>query len=201
MLDGNLPSTLNTYSGDAIISYRLRANVVRSGFASSNYHAYKSFTLHRTFTPEALEFNQTLEIENTWPGKVMYSLTLPFKAYAAGDEIPVNVKFMPLAKGVRVTSVTSVIKEYSLVHTRHSQHPDSRVAASVKHEMRNGRAVLAAEEPQRPPLHWHGPPSHTSSRRVSQHQCLVDQEMVTLAVRLKLDLHSRTEMCQRRMSR
>jgi hypothetical protein len=155
MLHGNLPSSIHTFSGDAIISYKLHATVVRSGFAS-NFHHVKHFTLHRTFTSDALEFNQTLEIENTWPGKIMYALTLPFKAYAAGDDIPVNVKFMPLAKGVRVTSVTSVIKEYSLVHTRHSNHPDQRVASSVKHELRNGQAYLVTEELVRPPSHWQG---------------------------------------------
>lgn len=144
MLDGNLPSTIHTFNGEANITYKLRANVVRSGF-SSNFHTSKLFTLHRTYMNEALEFNQTLEIENTWPGKIMYSLTLPFKAYAAGDEIPVMLKFMPLAKGVRVMTVQSVLKEYTLVHTRHSQHSDQRVASSVKHELKNGRATLVPE--------------------------------------------------------
>ncbi|KAK8865866.1 hypothetical protein IAR55_001014 [Kwoniella newhampshirensis] len=153
MLDGNLPSSLRTYAGDASIVYKLRAVVVRSGFAS-NFSTQKEFTLVRMFTPEALEFNQTLEIENTWPGKVMYALTLPFKAYAAGDEIPVSVKFMPLAKGVKVTAVVSVLKEYTLVHTRHSSHPETRVAACVKHEIQNGAAVEVAREPIRPPQHW-----------------------------------------------
>jgi len=167
MLHGNLPSTIRSYNGDAGIAYKLHATVVRSGFAS-NFHSVKHFTLQRTYTSDALEFNQTLEIENTWPGKVMYALTLPFKAYAAGDDIPVNVKFMPLAKGVRVTSVTSVIKEYSLVHTRHSNHPDQRVAASVKHELRHGRAVLVTEEAIRPPSHWQDrttPTSHSPASR------------------------------------
>jgi hypothetical protein len=163
MIDGSLPSTISTYSGDATISYKLRATVVRSGFTTSNYATTKTFSLHRTYTPDALEFNQTLEIENTWPGKIMYALTLPFKAYAAGDEIPVAVKFMPLAKGVRVVSVTSVIKEYSLVHTRHSSHPDTRVAASTKHELRNGRAYPATTEPIRPPV------DHTFSLSSSRH--------------------------------
>lgn len=162
MLQGNLPSSIHTFSGDAIITYKLRASVVRSGFAS-NFHDVKSFTLQRTYTSDALEFNQTLEIENTWPGKIMYALTLPFKAYAAGDDIPVSVKFMPLAKGVRVTSVTSVIKEYTLVHTRHSNHSDERVVSSVKYEMRNGQAYLLSEEPVRPPAHWTGS-TNTSGR-------------------------------------
>ncbi|TXT05996.1 hypothetical protein VHUM_03757 [Vanrija humicola] len=86
----------------------------------------------------------------------MYSITIPFKAYAAGDDIPVLVKFMPLAKGVRVLSVSSVIKEYSLVQTRTSSHADTRVAIAVKHEIQDGKAVQVEREVTRPPAHWHG---------------------------------------------
>lgn len=160
MLNGTIPSTLQTHGSEAVIQYKLKANVLRSGFAK-DFHAYRTFNLHRTFTPEALEFNQTLEIENTWPGKIMYSITLPFKAYAAGDDIPVNVKFMPLAKGVRVLSINSVIKEYSLVHTRHSSHSDQRVAAGVKHEIIGGQAVLVHEDKIKAPLHWSSEPNHS----------------------------------------
>ncbi|KAJ9098888.1 hypothetical protein QFC19_006227 [Naganishia cerealis] len=155
--EGNIPSTLRTFLNDANISYKLRATAVRSAF-SSNFHAQKNVTVVRSFTNEALEYNQTLEIENTWPGKVMYCLTLPFKAYAAGDEIPVNVKFMPLAKGVKVTSVSSVIKEYTQVHTRNSSHTEVRVAASIKHEIKNGRAYRVTEpgvQPAAPPHHYY----------------------------------------------
>lgn len=176
--EGNLPSTLKTYLNDANISYKLRATAVRSAF-SSNFHAQKNVTVVKSFTNEALEFNQTLEIENTWPGKVMYCLTLPFKAYAAGDEIPVNVKFMPLAKGVKVTSVSSVVKEYTQVHTRHSSHNEVRVAASIKHEIKNGRAYRVTDSgaaPMAPPPHHYysddavPPGSATPSAPPSPHQ-------------------------------
>jgi hypothetical protein len=153
--EGNLPSSIRTYQNDANVSYRLRAVAARSTF-STNFHAQRNVHLARCFTAEALEFNQTLEIENTWPGKVMYCLTLPHKAYAAGDEIPVSLKFMPLAKGVRVTNITSVIKEYSMVHTRHSSHAEARVAATSKHEIRDGRAYRVMErgmESVAPPHH------------------------------------------------
>jgi hypothetical protein len=174
--EGNLPSTLRTYLNDANVSYKLRASAIRSAF-SSNFHAQRTVTVVKSFTNEALEFNQTLEIENTWPGKVMYCLTLPFKAYAAGDEIPVNVKFMPLAKGVKVTSVSSVVKEYTQVHTRHSSHNEVRVAASIKHEIRNGRAYRVTEAgaaPVAPPHHFYGedsvpPGSATPSAPPSPH--------------------------------
>lgn len=60
----------------------------------------------------------TLRAENTWPGKVSYQLTLPYKAFAAGTSIPVSVRFSPLAKGVRVLSLLSTIREHVYV----SQH-------------------------------------------------------------------------------
>lgn len=155
-LDGNLPSSITTATGDGAIQYRLRAAVVRSGLSFSNLSATKGFRLSRTFTPEALEFNQTLEIENTWPGKVMYSITVPYKAYAAGDSIPVILKFMPIAKGVRVLSVSSVIKEYSLVFTKGSSHADTRNVITTKHELHGGHAVLIEQDASRPPTHWAG---------------------------------------------
>ncbi|TXT04419.1 uncharacterized protein COLE_07238 [Cutaneotrichosporon oleaginosum] len=154
-IDGNLPSSVTTFPGDGDITYRLRAQVIRSGLAF-NLSAYRTFTVVRTYTPEALEFNQTLEIENTWPGKIMYSITLPFKAYAAGDSIPVILKFMPIAKGVRVINITSVVKEYSLVNTRGSTHPETRAVITVKHDIVDGRPKIVEREIMRPPYHWSG---------------------------------------------
>ncbi|WVQ62262.1 uncharacterized protein L199_000401 [Kwoniella botswanensis] len=183
MLNGNLPSTLRTYSSDASIVYKLRATGVRTGFAS-NISTQKEFTLARMYTSDALEFTQTLEIENTWPGKVMYSLTLPYKAYAAGDEIPVNVKFMPLAKGTRVTQVVSVLKEYTLVHTRHSSRPETRVLSCVKHEMRQGRAVEVAREPIRPPSHWYDPTPANRSLTTSRQSSPAETPVVGSRARL-----------------
>lgn len=147
--EGNLPSSIRTYLNDGQIRYKLKASAVRSTF-STNFNAFKNISVVRSFTPDALEFNQTLEIENTWPGKIMYCLTLPHKAYAAGDEIPVSIKFMPLAKGTRVTHVSSVIKEYTVVHTRNSQHTQSRVAMSTKHEIRGGKAYRVTESGTEP---------------------------------------------------
>jgi hypothetical protein len=53
-------------------------------------------------------------------------------------------------KGVHVTSISTVVKEYTLVHTRHSSHPDVRVAASIKHDIRNGKAYVHKEKVEKP---------------------------------------------------
>lgn len=77
--DTTLPSSIRTWNNEAHVAYKLRATAIRSGAFSTNFQATKPVVLLRTFTAEALEFTQTLEIENTWPQKVSYSLTLPHK--------------------------------------------------------------------------------------------------------------------------
>lgn len=72
----------------------------------------------------------------------MYSFVVPHKAFAAGDDIPVLVKFQPMSKGVSVKSVTSTIKEYTSIRWRGTQLQETRTVATTRHEIRNGRAVL-----------------------------------------------------------
>ncbi|KAF8739971.1 Response drug-related protein, partial [Rhizoctonia solani] len=143
-LPNTLPVSSRTYPGSASIAYKLRATAVRSAF-SANFHAFRSLHVMRSFSPEAIEYNQTLEIENTWPGKIMYSFVVPHKAFAAGDDIPILVKFQPMAKGVSVQSIVTTIKEYTSVRWRGIQHQETRTVSSARHVIRNGRAVLADE--------------------------------------------------------
>lgn len=95
-----------------MIEYKLKAVVSRPGFAA-DWKARKIIRITRGFGENAVEFNQTLEIENTWPGKVMYSFVIPHKAYVVGDAIPVSVKFSPIAKGVKIISLVTTIREHA----------------------------------------------------------------------------------------
>lgn len=75
-LGGSLPSWLATYvNGGASISSKLRATAIRTGL-SSNLALARPITLLWAFALEALDYQQTLEIENTWPEKLMYALML-----------------------------------------------------------------------------------------------------------------------------
>ncbi|GAA6007627.1 uncharacterized protein JCM10292_002831 [Rhodotorula paludigena] len=130
---GSLPASLRTYSGTGVIEYKLKAIAQRPGFANTDWKARKIVRISRSFGADAVEFNQTLEIENTWPGKVMYSFTLPHKAFAAGDTIPVAVKFSPLAKGVRIVSLITTIREHTTVYSKNSSHSEARDATVVKY--------------------------------------------------------------------
>ncbi|GJJ06429.1 hypothetical protein Clacol_000621 [Clathrus columnatus] len=137
-----LPSTLSAHSGLAGISYKLRATAVRPGF-SSNLHAACPVQLLRSFPPESLEYQQTLELENTWPEKLMYAIMVPHKAWAAGDTLCALVKFSPLNKGIRITGITTSLHEHVKTFGKAgSTHDETRVVCSVKHEIQNGRAFV-----------------------------------------------------------
>ncbi|EJD53988.1 hypothetical protein AURDEDRAFT_180356 [Auricularia subglabra TFB-10046 SS5] len=107
-LEAYLPSSL--HAPRAQIGYKLRATAVRSSLLP-NYTCSLPINVVRSFGPNSLEYQQTIEVESTWQGKLMYSLTLPHKAWAAGDTIITLVKFQPLAKGVSVAEVRSMIIE------------------------------------------------------------------------------------------
>ncbi|KAF9227043.1 hypothetical protein BS17DRAFT_443133 [Gyrodon lividus] len=167
-LGGSLPSSIaTTVYGGAHVSYKLRAVAVRRGLAH-NMQAVMPISIMRSFAPEALEYQQSLEIENTWPEKLMYSIMVPHKAWAIGDQLTAIVKFSPLTKGVRVLTVVTNINETTKLHGRGGVQEHTRSVITAKHELVNGGAVPLVEQHHalRLPI-LHGPhgsmdsPSHS----------------------------------------
>ncbi|KAG7098441.1 hypothetical protein E1B28_000392 [Marasmius oreades] len=171
-LGGSLPSSISTtIFGGASVAYKLRAHVSRPGF-NNNLQAVIPVNVVRSFAPEALEYQQTLEIENTWPEKIMYSIMIPHKAWAAGDTLTALVKFSPLLKGVGVLNINTSINETTKVYSKSGHQEASRVAGSAKHEIIGGKAVEVNEDHHQPsklasPLHPQspsgGPPNRLSN--------------------------------------
>ncbi|KAI5889271.1 uncharacterized protein SCHCODRAFT_02364181 [Schizophyllum commune H4-8] len=148
-IGGSLPSTIFTpVLGGASVIYKLRAHVVRSGF-HNNLQAICPVIILRSFAPEALEYQQTLEIENTWPGKIMYSILVPHKAWAAGDNLTALVKFSPLTKGTSVVSITTSIHETTKIYARSGFQEHNRVVATMKHDIIGGKAVACVDNDTR----------------------------------------------------
>lgn len=158
-IGGSLPSSISTgVFGGASVAYKLRAVAVRPGFAH-NLLAQLPVTITRSFAPEALEYQQTLEIENTWPEKLMYSIMIPHKAWAAGDTLTAVVKFQPIAKGARVLSVSTMVNETVKLYARAGWQENTRPVVSAKHEIINGRAVCVDHQQHR----TRGTPAHQPS--------------------------------------
>lgn len=156
-LPNDLPGTLRTYLSSAVIDYRLKATVIRGSIVASTWTAKKAVQVLRGLGPDAAEFNSILEIENTWPNKIMYSFTLPHKAHVAGNEVPVSIRFTPLAKGVRVKEVNVEIRENVTLYGKNdAEHNETFAIFSRKDEVQPSSHGISRT------------PSRTQSRGPSQ---------------------------------
>ncbi|KAG1725434.1 uncharacterized protein EDB91DRAFT_1168591 [Suillus paluster] len=147
-LGGTLPSSIHlpATNPSSFISYKLRATAVRPGLLH-NLTASHPVTIIRSFAQESLEYQQTLEIENTWPEKLMYTIVLPHRAWAAGDTLTALCKFIPLAKGVRVLSILTNLNEIVKIPSRGSSF--TRTVVTSRHEVSHGKLKLVSES-------WYG---------------------------------------------
>jgi hypothetical protein len=87
------------------IAYALKATVSR-GKLAKNLHAYKRLRIIRTLEPAALELNHAMSVENVWPNKIEYSVVIPQKAVVFGSNVPLEMRFTPLLKGLEMGNIT-----------------------------------------------------------------------------------------------
>lgn len=79
-IPGSLPASLRVAGlNSSTISYQLKVTVQKSGVFGGKRSVKKPITIIRGLSPDAAEYNQTMEIDNTWPNKIMYNFTLPQK--------------------------------------------------------------------------------------------------------------------------
>ncbi|PWW80793.1 hypothetical protein C7212DRAFT_355822 [Tuber magnatum] len=108
-LPGDLPESIEGLR-DAQILYRLKAVIDRPLFAQ-NITAKKHLRIVRTLGPGALELSQSMSVASTWLNKVEYSISTPSKAVVFGSSIPIDVKLVPLLKGLTVGKIVCNFKE------------------------------------------------------------------------------------------
>ncbi|RYP43335.1 hypothetical protein DL770_011727 [Monosporascus sp. CRB-9-2] len=107
------------------ITYFLKATISR-GKLAKNHHAYKRLRIIRTLEPAALEFNHAMSVENIWPNKIEYSVVIPQKAIVFGSNIPLEMRFTPLLKGLEMGLITvKLIEIQELSVSSHAAAPKS----------------------------------------------------------------------------
>ncbi|KAI0029584.1 hypothetical protein K488DRAFT_56071, partial [Vararia minispora EC-137] len=111
-LGGSLPaSTIASTSVTPSVSYKLSATISCAGTVRS-IRAHAPVTIIRSFSSYALEFQQSLEVEDAKGGDVYVKLSLPHKAWAAGETLVCSFHASALDKSAVVRSV-----ELSIVET------------------------------------------------------------------------------------
>ncbi|CDO92949.1 unnamed protein product [Kluyveromyces dobzhanskii CBS 2104] len=111
ILPGSLTESIEGLP-NATVFYKLQATLERGKFAS-DVTKKKHIRVVRTLTPDALELFETVAVDNTWPQKVDYSISVPSKAIAIGSSTPISLMIVPLLKGLKLGPIKISLVEYS----------------------------------------------------------------------------------------
>lgn len=115
ILPGNLDESVEGLEGGQVI-YKLVATIERGRFAN-NLVAKRHLRVVRTLSPDALELNQTMSMENIWPNKIEYAISVPAKAIAVGSYTPVDFHMTPLLKGLKLGEIKTQLLEFKTLET------------------------------------------------------------------------------------
>lgn len=109
MLGGDITESVEG-TCKANITYRLKATVARRKLAC-DLHTYKHLRIIRTFDAPALSFSHTINVENVWLNKIDYSITGPRTAIAFGSSVALEIRVIPLLKGIELGNITVKLLE------------------------------------------------------------------------------------------
>lgn len=108
VLPGTLPESVEGMH-ETFVTYRFKAEIGRK--YSKNIVTRKPLRIIRTLDPSALELAHVMSVENVWPNKLEYSISIPSKAVIFGTSVPVNFRLVSLLKGLRIGNVTTQLIE------------------------------------------------------------------------------------------
>lgn len=99
------------------ILYKIECSIERGRFEKV-FQKAKHIRIVRTLHPQNLNLLESIDINNTWPGKVQYNVSLPKKGIAIGATIPIHILVVPIAKGLKLKSLNAVlVQHYHVAHT------------------------------------------------------------------------------------
>ncbi|KAG7740720.1 hypothetical protein KL923_001361 [Ogataea haglerorum] len=124
ILDGSIPESVEGLPGCSIV-YRLQSTIERHRF-SVPIVTRKHIHVVRTLTTDAPELTETVAVENTWPQKVDYSISVPARAIAIGSICPIDMTMVPLAKGLQLGSIKISLNENFSFSTTYASHVGER---------------------------------------------------------------------------
>ncbi|OBA22261.1 hypothetical protein METBIDRAFT_27733, partial [Metschnikowia bicuspidata var. bicuspidata NRRL YB-4993] len=126
ILPGDMPESVEGLPGANIV-YKFEAQIERGKFHNPMI-TKKHARVVRTMTTDAAELSETMAVDNTWPKKVEYSLSVPSKAIAIGSGTPVSMMLVPLLKGLQLGEIKMTLVEmYSFVGYSPPPHTSERV--------------------------------------------------------------------------
>lgn len=102
ILPGSMTESVEGLKNAAVV-YKLQATVERPRLADLT--CTKHLRVIRTLSSDAVELSESTAIDNSWPKKVEYSISIPAKAIAIGSSTPIDMSFVPVLKGLKLGPV------------------------------------------------------------------------------------------------
>lgn len=126
ILPGDMPESVEGLPGASVV-YKLESMLDKGKFHNTMI-TKKHVRVVRTMTTDSVELSETVAVDNTWPQKVEYSLSVPSKAIAVGSGTPISLMLVPLLKGLRLGEIRiSLVELYSYVGYLPPPHTSERV--------------------------------------------------------------------------
>lgn len=130
ILDGSIPESIVDHPCCSLI-YRLQCSIEKGRFTTPIY-SRKLLHVVRTLSPDNTELSETIAVENTWPEKIDYSISVPTKAIAIGSTCQIFMNMSPLCKGLKLGSIKIKLMEYGSFSTITGHHSSERTL-TTKH--------------------------------------------------------------------
>lgn len=96
---------------NAAVTYALEATIERP--KQPDLICKKHLRVIRTLAIDAVELSETVSVDNSWPEKVDYTISIPTKAIAIGSSTMINILIVPILKGLKLGPVRISLVENS----------------------------------------------------------------------------------------
>ncbi|KTW25753.1 hypothetical protein T552_03366 [Pneumocystis carinii B80] len=113
-IPGDIPESVGPYEqGDSMgfLVYKMKVTIERPVFLSNIVYR-KHVHIIRTLPPFSLDSIHAMYVEDTWLNKIEYNINIPTKACEVGSIIPIDMRFVPLIKNLRILKITCSLREY-----------------------------------------------------------------------------------------
>ena len=124
ILDGSIPETIFDHSYGSLV-YRIQCTIERGRF-SNPIITRKLVNIVRTLSSDNQDLSESSALDNTWPNKVDYSISLPSKAIAIGSTCLISIMMQPLAKGLKLGAIKIKLNQYATFSTLNGNYNDEK---------------------------------------------------------------------------
>lgn len=131
VIDGSIPESVEGLPGCSLV-YRLFSSIEKSGRFSTDIISRKRVHVVRTLAADAGDLTESIAVDNTWPKKVDYSISVPTKSIAIGSLCSIEITMVPLAKGLRLGDINLELVEYYSFAGTSGSHSGERTIIKKK---------------------------------------------------------------------